>query len=215
MCGSHSWVSLSRQQPNLCQKSRARLGKQAEGRIPPSPGLFARGGSYHWRKLTEGDNTLVSERARLSVDSPTTPVLLAKGDWEGKPAFLTHSEDSARPKTGPCGKAWTQVSPLGFRELRQAWMALFGTLGGKQTSGPTASPVTWTEKGNVSTPRKTLLFPQCLLLCAVQASPGHLSFHARHSVSDLGNIQCWFHPVCYFSKAGSLGQKTLKQLQPI
>ena len=109
----------------------------------------------HWRKLTQGDSTLVSEKAWLSVVSPYKPSSPRQGYRAGQPAFLPLSEHGPMPRTGHCGKVQSRVRLWGFRELRQAW-GLFMVLGhlGSQTSGS----VTLTEEDNVA-PKKHCDFP--------------------------------------------------------
>lgn len=116
----------------------------------------------HWRKLTQGDSTLVSEKAWLSVGSLYKPSSPCQGCRAGQPAFLPLSEHGTRPRTGHCGKVQSRVRLWGFRELRQA-RGLFVVLGhlGSQTSGS----VTLTEKDNVS-PKKH---------SAISTVPGSLS----------------------------------------
>ena len=155
----------------------------------------------HWRKLTQGDSTLVSEKAWLSVGSPYKPSSPCQGCWAGQPAFLPLSEHGMRPKTGHCGKVQSGVRLWGLRELRQA-------LGhrGNQTSGS----VTLTEKDSVS-PKKH---------SAISTVPGSLScagFSVLRPVSSFaesGDTQHWFHSACHFPETRGTGQQAVKQLQP-
>lgn len=152
----------------------------------------------HWRKLTQGDSTLVSEKAWLSVGSPYKPSSPRQGCRAGQPAFLSLSEHGTRPRTGHCGKVQNRVRLWGLRELRQA-QVLFVALGhlGNQTSGSVE------QRRTVFPPRNTLRFPRCLVLCPV------------YSYAESGDTQHWFHSACHFPETRGTGQQAVKQLRPI
>lgn len=172
------------------------------------------GKCYRQRKLTQGDSTVVSEKAWLLVGGPCNPSPPCQGYLMGwRPAFLTLSEDGARPGTGHCGKVQSRVGPW---EFRQAQLLFVAPATPRQSDFRLCHfDIHSDREGQYFPPRNTLLFPQYLVLYPIQALPGPLSFCPVYSIAEPGDTQQWFHSACHFPGTGSIGQEALKQLQPI
>lgn len=88
--------------------------------MAPSHRLFVWGQCYRRRKLTQGDSTLVAERASYLWQRLQPQPSLPRVPRAGQPPFLSPSEDGARPRIGHCGQVWEF---LGFRQARSLSVA--------------------------------------------------------------------------------------------
>lgn len=132
--------------------------------MAPSHRPFVWGECYHQRKLTQGDSTWVSEKARLSVGSPWNPSPPCQGCLMGWASSLPATQQRwCQAQDRPLWESAHQSQALGIPRAS-------GRLGcslrllrhpGNQTSGS----VTLTERGNIS-PKKH---------SAISTVPGSLS----------------------------------------
>lgn len=153
--------------------------------MAPSRRLFAWSECYHQRKLTQGDSTLLSQKARLSVGSGHSPALRAKGALGWAAGLPDTQRRWCQAQDRPLWENVGQSQVLGMQRAQADPVPFCRPHDtSNQASGSANFTITLTEGQYF--PQERLMYLHCLVLCPVQALSGPLPFHSIHSIAGPG-----------------------------